>query len=330
MDLSTTYMGLKLAGPVVPSASPLTHKLDAVKRLEEAGAAAITLHSLFEEQVRFDAEELSYFLEVGTYSFPEALTYHPEMATEYHVGPEEYLNHLARVKDAIDVPVIASLNGSSPGGWVDYARRLQQAGADAIEVNLYFVAADPAVDGTQVEQSYVEILKAVKGSVAVPVAMKLGPYFSSMANMAARLDEAGADALVLFNRFYQPVIDPDNLEVRTDLVLSSPEDSRLPLRWAALLYGKVKASLAVSGGIHDARGVVQALMAGASVANVCAAILKDGPEKIAEMLKGLGEWMETHEYESVAGLRGVLSQKSSPDPQAFERANYMKTLGSFR
>ena len=330
MDLTTTYLGLKLKNPLVPSASPLARKLDSVKRLEDAGAAAITLYSFFEEQVKFDAEELSYFLERGTEAFPEALTYYPESATPFHAGPEEYLNHVARLKEAVEVPVIASLNASTVGGWVDYAKKIQQAGADALELNLYLLATDPKVSGAQVEQLYLDVLKAVKASVKIPVAMKLSPYFSSLANLAAQLDAAGADGLVLFNRFYQPVIDTESLEVRPDLVLSTPLESRLPLRWVAILYGRVKASLALTSGIHDSGGVVQAILAGASAVNVCSALLEAGPQKLAELLGGLQRWMTEHRYQSVDKMRGTMSQKSCPDPQAFERANYMRTLGSYQ
>ena len=330
MDLSTTYMGLKLNSPVVPSANPLVRKVDKARALEDAGAAAITMYSLFEEQIRFAQEELAYFLERGTDRFAESLDYYPETAADYTFGPEEYLKHLAEVKEAVGVPVIASLNGATPGGWTDYARQIEQAGADALEINLYMLATDETVEGGQVERMYVDVLKTVKESISIPVAMKLSPYFSSMARMARRLDEAGADALVLFNRFYQPVIDIEELEVRPHLVLSNEEEARLPMRWIAILYGRIGASLALTSGIHTSRQVVQALLAGAAVVNVCSAVLKEGPRKIGELLAGLREWMESHEYESVEAMRGILSQKSSPDPQAFERANYMKTLGSFR
>ena len=330
MDLSTTYMGLKLKSPVVPSANPLVRKADKARALEDAGAAAITMYSLFEEQIRFAQEELAYFLERGTNRFAESLDYYPETAADYTFGPEEYLKRLAQVKEAVDVPVIASLNGSTPGGWMDYARQMEQAGADALEINLYALPTDDTISGEEVERTYVDILKAVKGSISVPVAMKLSPYFSSMAHMARRLDEAGADGLVLFNRFYQPVIDIEELEVRPQLVLSHEEEARLPTRRIAILYGRVRASLALTSGIHTPGQVVQGIMAGASVVNVCSAILKEGPQKIGELLAGLREWMESHEYESVQSMRGILSQKSCPDPQAFERANYMKTLNSFR
>lgn len=330
MDLSTTYMGLKLSGPVASSASPLARDLDAVRKLEDAGASAITMYSLFEEQITHEAEELSHFLDIGKDRYAESLSDFPEEAYDHlRTGPEEYLEQLARVKKAVGVPVIGSLNGSTLGGWMDYARRIAEAGADALEVNLYFLATDPMTSSTKVEKLYLDVLKAVKKAVAIPVAMKLSPYFSSMAHMAAQLDRAGADSLVLFNRFYQPTIDADRLEVRPDLQLSTPADSRLPLRWVAILYGRVQASLALTSGVHDATGVVQGIAAGASLVNVCSAVLKDGPGKVAELLDGLRRWMDEHAYESVDQMRGILSQRSCPDPQAFERANYMRTLSHY-
>jgi len=331
MDLSTEYMGLALKNPVVLAASPLARDLGAVRRLEDAGAAAITMHSLFEEQVTHDAEALSYFLDIGKDRYAESLSDFPEEAIEvFKTGADEYLEHLAKVKASVGVPVIGSLNGTTAGGWTDYARKIEQAGADALEINLYIVATDPGASGADVEAVYLDALRAVKGGVGIPVAMKLSPYFSSMAHMAAQLDDAGADGLVLFNRFYQPVIDADHLAVRPDLALSAPEESRLPLRWIAILHGRVKASLAATSGIHDAGAVVQAVMAGADVAEVCSAVLAGGPEKVRDLIDGLGRWMAEHEYESVAAMRGTLSQASCPDPAAFERANYMKTLGSYR
>jgi dihydroorotate dehydrogenase (fumarate) len=323
-------MGLKLKNPLVPSASPLSRTLDCVRQLEDAGAAAITLYSLFEEQIRFSNAELTYFLERETERFAESLTYFPETATAYHYGPEEYLAHLSKVKAAVSVPVIGSLNGVSHGGWVDYARKIEEAGADALEVNLYFVPTNQKASAAKIEKLYLDVLKTVKASVTIPVAMKLSPYFSSLANMAARLDHAGADGLVLFNRFYQPVIDVENLEVVPQLVLSGPEESRLPIRWVAILFGQLKASLALSSGVHNAATVVQGILAGAHIVNVCSAVLKGGPQKITELLTGLNQWMAGHKYASVESMRGILSQKSCPDPQAFERANYMKTLSSFQ
>jgi dihydroorotate dehydrogenase (fumarate) len=323
-------MGLTLRNPIVPSASPLARNLDTVRRLEDAGAAAITMYSLFEEQIRYEAEELDHFLDQGKYRYAESIDDYPEEAYDhFRTGPEEYLEQLRKLKEAVGVPVIASLNGSTMGGWTDYAQKIQQAGADALEINLYFVPTDPEMTGQAVEQLHVDVLKAVKSGVTIPVAMKLCSQLSSPANMARRLDKAGANALVLFNRFYQPVIDIENLDVRPSLVLSTPYELRLPLRWIAILHGGVRADLAATSGIHDAGDVVQAVMAGATVANVCSAVLKGGAAKIAELIQGLADWGDAHEYASVSEMRGVLSQKSCPDPQAFERANYMKTLQSY-
>ena len=331
MDLSTTYLGLELKNPVVPSASPLARNLDDVRRAEDAGAAAITMYSLFEEQIRFEAAELDYFLDIGKDRYAESTSDYPEEAYDhYRVGPEAYLDQVRKVKAAVGVPVIGSLNGSTLSGWTDYAGQIQEAGADALEVNLYFLPTGKTTTGAAVERLYVNVLKAVRSGVTIAVAMKLSPYFSSMAHMAAKLDQAGADALVLFNRFYQPVIDVDNLEVRPDLVLSTPVEARLCQRWIAILYGQIKADLAATGGIHDATGATQALAAGATVVNVCSTLLKNGPGRITEILQGLSDWGDAHEYASVSEMRGILSQRSCPDAQAFERANYMKALSSYK
>ncbi len=328
VDLSTVYMGLALKNPIVPSASPLSADLDTVKRMEDAGAAAVVLPSLFEEQVEFEAESLAHFLEHGTYSFAEALTYFPPLH-EYRRGPEEYVEHIRRCKEAVDIPIIASLNGISPGGWTGYARRFEEAGADAVELNVYFIPTNPHLMSSEVEDLYVRLLGDVKRSVRIPVAMKLSPYFSAMPHMASLLDAEGADALVLFNRFYQPDIDIEKLEVTPNLQLSTPVEMRLPLRWIAILYGRVSCSLALTSGIHSPEDVIKAVMVGADVANVCSVLLKHGVGKIGEMLAGVAAWMEEHEYESVAQMKGSMSQKSCPEPAAFERANYVKVLSSY-
>lgn len=325
VDLSTTYMGLELKHPVVPSASPLSRSLATIKAMEDAGAAAIVMHSIFEEQIEFEKETLHHFLERGTEQFAEALTYYPPMP-EYKVGPEEYLDHIRRAKEAIDIPIIGSLNGISLGGWTDYARQIEQAGADGIELNVYFVAANPKSDAGEVERLYLDILSAVRKSVQIPVALKLGPYLTAMANFAQRADEAGADALVLFNRFYQPDIDLERLEVEPDLVLSTCDEMRLPLRWIAILYGRVKASLALTSGIHASEDVLKAVMAGSDVAHVCSVLLKHGLDKIGALVNGVQLWMEEHEYESVRQMRGSLSQQAVAEPAAFERANYIRIL----
>lgn len=329
MDLTTKYLGLALKNPIVPSAGPLSHTLDSMKRLEDAGAAAIVMYSLFEEQIVHDAAELNHFLIQGTESFAEALTYFPE-ADDYNLGPEEYVEHLHRTKQALGIPVIGSLNGISTGGWVKFAQKIEEAGADAIELNVYYIPTEPNLTGTEVEERYLEVLRAVKSTVKIPVAMKLSPFFSSMANMAHRLDAAGADGLVLFNRFYQPDIDLETLDVAPNVILSTPQALRLPLRWVAILHGRVKASIAATSGIHTSEDVLKMLMAGADVTMMCSALLKHGPGRIKEVLAALVQWMQEHEYESVSQMKGSMSQKSVADPTAFERANYMKALNSYK
>jgi len=329
MDLTTTYLGLKLKNPIVPSAGPLSHTIDSMKRLEDSGAAAIVMYSLFEEQIIHDAAELNHYLTQGTESFAEAITYFPE-ADDYNLGPEEYVEHIHRAKTSLGIPVIGSLNGVSTGGWVKFARKIEEAGADAIELNVYYIPTDPALAGIEVEDRYLEVLRAVKSTVKIPVAMKLSPFFSSMANMAHKLDAAGADGLVLFNRFYQPDFDLEALEVTPNVILSTPQALRLPLRWVAILHGRVKASIAGTSGIHTTQDVLKMLMAGADVTMMCSALLKHGAPRIREVLTELTAWMQEHEYESVSQMKGSMSQKSVADPAAFERANYMKALNSYK
>ena len=329
MNLTTKYLGLTLKNPIVPSAGPLSHTLDGMKRLEDAGASAIVMYSLFEEQIVHDSAELNHYLSNGTESFAEAITYFPE-ADDYNLGPEEYVEHIRRAKGALGIPVIGSLNGVSTGGWVKFAKKIEEAGADAIELNVYYIPTDPAMAGTSVEDRYVEVLRAVKSTVRIPVAIKLSPFFSSMANMAQRLDKAGADGLVLFNRFYQPDFDLEALEVTPNVILSTPHAMRLPLRWVAILHGNVKASIAATSGIHTSQDVLKMLMAGADVTMMCSALLKHGAVRITEVVSELTRWMEEHEYESVSQMKGSMSQKSVADPAAFERANYMKALNSYK
>ncbi len=329
MDLTTTYLGLNLKNPIVPSASPLSHTLDSMKRLEDAGASAIVMYSLFEEQLTHEAAELNHYLSKGSESYAEALSYFPDMG-EYNLGPEEYIELVHNAKKALGIPVIASLNGISTGGWTKFAKKIEEAGADALELNVYYIPADTKMTGAEVEERYLEVLRAVKGTIRIPVAMKLSPYFSSMANMAKRLDAEGVNGLVLFNRFYQPDIDLDALEVTPNVVLSSSEAMRLPLRWIAILYGRVKASLAATSGIHTTQDVLKMLMAGANVTMMCSALLKNGPSRIKDILVELDRWMVDHEYVSVKQMQGSMSQKSVADPAAFERANYMKSLQSYR
>ncbi len=329
MNLTTTYLGLTLRSPLVPSASPLSEDLDNIKRMEDAGAGAVVLYSLFEEQLARERHELFHHLTYGTNSFPEALTFFPE-AGEFHLGPEGYLDHIRAAKEAVDIPIIASLNGSSTGGWTDYAHRMEQAGADALELNIYYIPTDMALTGAQVEQTYLDILHAVKSTVRIPVAVKLSPYFSNMAFMARRLDETGADGLVLFNRFYQPDIDLDELEVRPRVLLSTPQALRLPLTWIGILYGRVHADLAGTSGVHSADDVIKLLMVGARVTMMCSALLRNGIGYLRVVEHELRAWLEQHEYESVAQLQGSMSQEHSPDPSAFERVQYIRALQSIR
>jgi dihydroorotate dehydrogenase (fumarate) len=328
MDLSTTYLGLKLRTPLVPAASPLSEEIDTIEQMEDAGASAVILYSLFEEQLRQDSVELAQHLEHGTFSTPEALTYFPE-PEEFRLGPEEYLKHIAKAKRAVDVPIIASLNGSSVGGWTQYAKAIQEAGADALELNIYYIPTGLDLTSLEIEQNYLDILKAVKSAVRIPVAVKLSPFFTNFANMAKRLDVAGADGLVLFNRFYQPDIDLENLEIRPNILLSTPMAMRVPLRWIALLYGKLNANLAATSGIHRASDVLKMLMAGADVTLLCSALIRHGVRQIGVIERDLVAWMEEHEYHSVSQLKGSLSQKNCADPSAFERAQYMKAISQF-
>lgn len=329
MNLETTYLGMKLRTPLAPSASPLSEEIGNIKRMEDAGAAAVVLYSLFEEQLRLETYELNHHLTYGTESFPEALTYFPQ-PQEFHLGPEGYLNHIRRAKQAVDIPIIASLNGSTVGGWIDFARLMEEAGADALELNVYHIPSDMMVSGAEIEQRYVEVLKAVKAAVKIPVAIKLSPFFSNFANMAKRFDEAGANGLVLFNRFYQPDIDLETLEVRPNVLLSTPQALRLPLTWIGILYGRLRADLAATSGVHDATDVVKMLMVGASVTMMAAALLRYGIEHLRRVEQNLRIWMEEHEYESVQQMQGSMSQKNSADPSAFERAQYMKALQSYK
>jgi dihydroorotate dehydrogenase (fumarate) len=329
MDLTTTYMGMTLKNPIVPSSSPLSETLDGIRRLEDVGAAAVVMYSLFEEQITLESHQLDHFLSYGADSFAEALRYFPDMHT-YHVGPEEYLNLIRRAKRAVNIPIIGSLNGVSTGGWIEYARRIQEAGADALELNIYFVPTDPQRDGPEVEQMYLDVLRDVKATISIPIAMKLSARFSSLPNMAHRLAAAGADALVLFNRFYQPDFDLENLEVVPSVVLSNSNDLRLPLRWVAILYGHVPVDFAITSGVHTHQDVLKGLMAGARVTMMASELLQNGVQRIGAVLKDIVRWMEEHEYESVAQMQGSMSQRNVAEPAAFERANYMKVLQSWR
>ncbi len=328
MDLTTTYLGLRLKSPIVPSAGPLSADLGAIRDMQEAGAGAVVLHSLFEEQIEHEREELHHHLGHGVESFAESLSYFP-LEHEFRLGPDDYLDHISRARDSVDIPIIASLNGVSPGGWTDYAHRMQHAGASAIELNVYHVATDPDESAAQVEQRYLDILAGVKSAVTIPVALKLSPFFSSVANVARRLDRAGAAGLVLFNRFYQPDFDLETLEVTPNLVLSSQPEMRLPLRWIAILHGVLRCDLAASSGVSTGVDVIKLLLAGASVAQCCSVLLRRGVYEISAMLDQMQEWMDEKGYESVDQMRGAMSRNSVANPAAFERANYMKTLNSY-
>jgi dihydroorotate dehydrogenase (fumarate) len=329
MDLSTTYLGLTLKNPLVAGASPLSREIDTLKQLEDAGAAAVVLHSLFEEQIVHEQEELDHYLTIGTESFAEAQSYFPRLDT-YHRGPEEYLEHIRKAKQALKVPVIASLNGISAGGWMEYARKMEAAGADALELNVYYVAASPHITGSEVEQMYLDDLVAVKRSVKIPVAMKISPFFSNISNFCNRLAEGGADGLVLFNRFYQPDLDLEKLEVTPTVGLSAAADLRLPLRWVAILYGRIKSDLSLSTGVHSATDALKAVLAGATTVQLVSVLLEKGPSHLATILKGMTDWLKAKEYTSLAEARGVLSQRNCPERAAYERANYMKVLHSWR
>jgi len=329
MDLSTTYLGLKLAHPLMPGASPLSTDLDQIRRLEDAGAAAIVMHSLFEEQIAMEqAADLAH-VDAHAESSAEATSYFPR-PEGYRLGPDDYLALIARVKAAVKVPVIASLNGVTKGGWLSYAKQMQQAGADALELNVYYLPTDAAVTAEQVEGTAVEMVKEIKKSVTIPVAVKLAPFYSSLPHFAHRLEAAGADGLVLFNRFYQPEIDVEELEVRRTLHLSTPDELNLRLRWLAILSGRVRPSLAVSGGVHAATDVVKSVMAGAHAVQTVSALLRQGPAHLKRLREDLVRWLEEHEYESLAQMRGSMNLVKSPDPKAYERANYIQILSGWK
>jgi dihydroorotate dehydrogenase (fumarate) len=325
IDLSTSYLGLNLASPLVVSASPLSRDVDGICRLEDAGASAVVLYSLFEEQLRQEEADLNYHLAAGTESFAESLTYFPQ-PSEFHTGPEGYLNHIRKAKSSVRIPIIASLNGSTLGGWTKFAAEIQRAGADAIECNIYGIPTDANLSSADIEKSYIDIVRAVKSVVTIPVAVKLSPFFSNFANMAQRFDAAGADGLVLFNRFYQPDIDLEELEIRPNVLLSSQQALRLPLTWIGILYGKVKASLAGTSGVHTAEDVVKLLMVGANVTMLCSSLMRHGVNHLRHVERELREWMEEHEYESVRQMQGSMSQIKCTDPSAFERAQYMRAV----
>jgi dihydroorotate dehydrogenase (fumarate) len=329
MSLTTNYLGLVLRNPIVASSSPLSHSVDSIRRLEDAGAGAVVMYSLFEEQITFESSYVDHYLRSGTNSYAESLSFFPEM-DQYNVWPDEYLNLIRRAKESVDIPVIGSLNGVSAGGWINYAGLIEDAGADALELNVYYVPTNLDLAGQEVENIYLEMLRSVKRSVTIPLAMKLSPYFSSLGNIAKRLVDEGADGLVLFNRFYQPDLDLETLEVAPRLVLSNSNELRLPLRWVAILYGRLLADLAITTGVHTSEDVLKGLMAGAKVTMMASELLQNGVRRIKEILGEIESWMDEREYASVAQMIGSMSQQHCAEPAAFERANYMKTLDSYR
>ena len=329
MDLTTTYLGMDLRTPLVASASPLSEEIDDIRKLEASGASAVVLYSLFEEQLRQDSIELQHHLTSHVDAFAEALSFFPP-GDHFQMGPEQYLKHLEKAKKAVKIPVIASLNGATPGGWVKIAKNMESAGADAIELNLYSIAADPGRSAGQVEEDYLEVVGRVRREIKIPLAVKLAPYFTSLSNFAARLEREGANGLVLFNRFYQPDVDIEKQEIRSDVFLSSPQTLRLPLRWIGILYKRVECDLAATGGIQGAADAIKMLMVGANVTMLCAILLRKGIEHVREIELDLIRWMKEHEYFSVKQMRGSMSQVHCENPSAFERAQYIKALKTFR
>lgn len=329
MDLTTSYLGLPLAHPLITGASPLVDHMDMVRRLEDAGAAAITMHSLFEEQLAIEQAATWHHIDAHEEAHAEATSYFPA-PDQFALGPDQYLEQIRRIKAAVDIPVIGSLNGSTGRGWTDYAKGIEQAGADALELNVYAVATDLSLDGGFIDQRVVEVAKIVRAAVKIPVAVKLSPFFSSVANLAYRLDETGVDGLVLFNRFYQPDIDIEMLDVMPRLRLSDPSELLLRVRWLAILSGRIRASLAASGGVHTAADAIKAVMAGANAVQVVSALLQHGPERLILMLRELNRWMDEREYGSIAEMHGSMSLLRCPDPAAFERGNYVKLLQTWR
>ena len=328
-DLSTEYLGLKLKNPLVPSSSPLSKHLDTARRLEDAGAGALVMHSLFEEKIEEEDANLARFFHQQSLGHGEADSFHP-VPDNYRSYEEAYLEHLESLKSSLEIPIIASLNGTTPGGWVNYATALQDAGADALELNVYYIPASAREDGRQVEDRYVDILEGLRQQISIPITMKLSSQFSSVVNVAQRFQQAGANGLVLFNRFYQPDIDLETLEVVPKLELSTSEESLLRIRWIAILYGRVECSLAITGGVHNVEDVVKSLLAGADVTHLCSALLRRGPGHLAMLLRGLDEWLEAREYESVQQLKGSISQRNATDSSAFLRSNYVRVLESYQ
>ncbi len=328
IDLKATYLGLNLKSPLVASASVLSKKLENIRKMEDTGLGAVVLYSLFEEEVDHESIELNYFLNRGTESFPEAITYFPDL-NNYTLQAEKYINLIREAKKSVSIPVIASLNGVSTGGWVKYARRIEEAGADALELNLYYVASDAQIDGQNLERAYLDVINAIRAEIQIPLAVKLSPFFTSLPNFLQKISQAGVRGAVLFNRFYQPDLEIESLEVQPHLELSASSDLLLPLRWIAISHGRLPLDLALSSGVHNGRDMVKAIMAGASVVMVASELVAKGIPRAAEMLQEFEQWIMKHDYASVNEIRGILSQKNVASPAVFERANYMKALRLF-
>jgi dihydroorotate dehydrogenase (fumarate) len=328
-DLTTRYLGLNLKNPLIASASPLSERIETVKQMEQAGIGAVVMYSLFEEQIIHESLELDHYLNYGTETFAEALTYLPDTG-RYSLGPEKYVDHVKRLKDAVSIPVIGSLNGVSSGGWVQYAKRIEEAGADALELNIYYLPFDPSITSAGLEENYIQLVKDVRREIKIPLAVKVSPFLTGVANVLKQFAEAGADGLVLFNRFYQPDIDLEKLEITPSLVLSTSTELRMPLRWIALLYGQIKTDFAITSGVHTSEDVIKSMMAGASAAMMASELLKNGIKRIPEILSGMQMWMETNEYESVSQMKGSMSAQAVRQPGSLRRSNYIKVLNSFR
>jgi dihydroorotate dehydrogenase (fumarate) len=326
-ELKTTYLGIEFKHPVLASSSPLSKKLENFKRLEEAGVAGVVMYSLFEEQIEHESKALNYYLDRGTESFAEALTYFPEM-DDYNVGPDSYLDLIRQAKESVDMPIIGSLNGHTRGGWIQYAKMIEDAGADAIELNIYFIPTDFRKTSAQLEQEYIELIKAIRAEIGIPLTVKLGPYFTSLPQFCYQLVGIGVDGFVFFNRFYQPDLDIENMEVVPNLELSKSSDLRLPLRWIAMLYGRVTADFSLTSGVHRGEDVIKSLMAGAKTVQVASELLEYGVKRAGTLVSSMETWMQMHNYESVTEMIGSMSQMNVAEPGAFERANYMKALSS--
>ena len=329
MKLNTNYLGLNLRSPIVPSASPLSESIDNIRAMEDYGAGAVVLYSLFEEQIEHESHELDHYLSAGTDSFAESLSFFPDMET-YSTGPDTYLKHIQAARSAVDIPIIASLNGATPGGWTNYAKKMEEAGASAIELNLYFIPTDPDVGSAEIEKQYLAVVRLVRQTVSIPVSVKIGPYLTATANFCQELCKAGASGIVLFNRFYQPDISIESLQVQPRLHLSNSEALRLPLRWIALLYGRIPADLALTSGVHTHEDAIKGIMAGASVVMMASELLQHGMVRIQEVRESMYRWLDENEYDSIEQMQGSMSQIHVADPAAFERANYMKVLKSWR